>query len=143
MVWRYGDGGTLTDKQDVELSTKAFPCGHQYHMRGWDDKEHSELFGHARYQWVVGSIHHEVVTVRKKCGKRGFFRYCRITSIKHTPNRDWDRVRVQFVKAMRTHCWRKRWKYHPGAHGTWQNQTNSGYIARISMRHRSEGCRGA
>ena len=37
----------------------------------------------------------------------------------------------------------RRWKFHPGAARTYQGYTNAGYIARISMRQRTDGCQGA
>jgi hypothetical protein len=56
---------------------------------------------------------------------------------------DWDRVRVELVKAMRRHCSYRRWKYHPDTDGSFQKQTSFGFLARLSLRQTSGGCSGA
>ena len=55
----------------------------------------------------------------------------------HKPDRDWDHVRVEMVKAMGVHCSVRRWKYHPGADDWYQGYDNWGWLARIALRHRS------
>jgi hypothetical protein len=138
MIWRNLRGRTTSDKQDFHRMTNC--PGRQFHFRGWDDQEHSRLVGdHPRNQWIVGGIHHEKLKL-KICG-RGFARGpCGFT---HKIDRDWDRVRVEAVKAMSRHCSYRRWRHHPGADRPHQNYTNSGFLARISLRHVSAGCRGA
>jgi len=79
----------------------------------------------------VGGIHHEKIEMKKPC------------CVTHSIDRDWDTVRIQAVKAMKTHCSYRRWRYPPGARGRFQGYFNSGFIARISLRHRSNGCQGA
>jgi hypothetical protein len=128
MRWRHLPGGDV-DKNDISLSTSNI-CRKQFHFRGWDDYEHwkgTGYLGHPRNSWVVGGIHHE--NFKLKGG--------------HKPDRAWDVVRFQAVKNMKRHCSYARWRFHPGAARDYQEIPNSGYIARISMRHTSEGCSGA
>ena len=80
----------------------------------------------------MGGLHHEHPVGARK-----------LIPLKHVIDRDWDRVRVEMTKGMRIHCSVRRWKFHPQADGIWQNYENSGFIARISLRHRSQGCDGA
>jgi hypothetical protein len=142
MVWRDIRGNRISDKQDFHRMTYCF--GRQFHFRAWDDYEHAKIAGdHPRYQWVVGGIHHEKMRP-KWCGRGGLRGWCGFT---HKPDRDWDRVRVEAVKAMSRHCSYRRWRHHPGAERPYQGYTNSGYLARISLRHvdadPSVRCRGA
>lgn len=134
MVWRHLPGAERTaDRTDWHGTTARFTgiCGNQHHARFWDDKEHAQGTVHGREkQWAVGSIHHEKTDVT--------FR-----GVGHKPDRDWDRVRVEMIKAMRPHCSYRRWKYHPGADHTFQEQTNFGFVARLSLRHTTGGCGGA
>lgn len=58
---------------------------------------------------------------------------------KHKPDRDWDRVRMDMVRAMGKHCSVPRWKYHIGADDEFQGYDNSGYIARFSLHHEDDG----
>lgn len=126
MRWRHLPGGDV-DKTDISYNTSR-TCKRQFHFRGWDDYEHSTGTGHVRFQWLVGGIHHE---------NRGAF------SLGHHIDRDWDLVRYEAVKAMKRHCSYLAWRFHPGAAREYQGIGNTGYIARISMRHTSEGCGGA
>ena len=80
---------------------------------------------------MVGGIHHE---------NRGLLK---VGEGAHKPDRDWDVVRFQAVKNMKRHCSHPRWRFHPGAKREYQEIDNSGYIARISLRHTSDGCAGA
>jgi hypothetical protein len=122
-------GGAVWDANDRQLLTgRRIPtprCSRQFHTRLWDDKEHAEITTHgSRNQWVIGGIHHE---------KPG-------PLVGHVPDRDWDAVRVQAVRAMRAHCSAVHWRIHPGAglptrQRNYQAFDNSGYIARISLRH--------
>jgi len=126
MRWRHLPGGD-TDKNDISYSTSDI-CKKQFHFRGWDDYEHSKGTGHVRGEWVVGGIHHE---------NRGALK------LGHNIDRPWDLVRYQAVKSMRRHCSYGRWRFHPSAAREHQEIPNSGYLARISMRHVSAGCSGA
>lgn len=126
-----GYPGETSDKSDwhgATLSTGGI-CGNQHHARFWDDLEHKRQnpehgdFG----QWVVGGIHHEKV-VRKRPG----------CCVAHVPDRDWDSVRLEMIRALYKHCSVRRWKYHPGADFS-RVFENSGYIARFSLHHRSDG----
>lgn len=147
--WPFYPGGD-SDRTDWHGSTSAkvlvpnlptpvkkTACFAQHHMRFWDDWEHTKgTTSHTRYDWVVGSIHHEhpvskVKAIRPRC------------CVKHKVDRDWDRVRVELTKAMRVHCSVRRWKYHPEADDIYQEMTNFGFVARLSLRHRSQGCDGA
>ncbi len=132
MVWRHLPGRS-SDRTDFHGKTRSVPhCGRHHHARFWDDQEHFKGTDHgAGNQWVVGGIHHEKLAYRKVC------------CVKHKPDRDWDRVRVELVKAMRRHCSLRRWRYHPGADRDFQEKTNFGFIARIALSHRASGCSGA
>jgi hypothetical protein len=129
VIWRDLRGGRDSDKEDTNRMTNCFTT--QYHMRGWDDKEHSELTGnHSRHQWMITGFHWEKRTLSGFGG--------------HKPDRDWDTVRVQAVQAMNRHCSYRRWRKHPGARDMYQEYRNSGWIARISFFHvEPDGCDGA
>ncbi|MBA3328073.1 MAG: hypothetical protein H0T43_07210 [Solirubrobacterales bacterium] len=135
MVWRHlPSSARSADRTDWHGTTARFTgvCGSQHHARFWDDQEHRKgnaLHGREK-QWVVGGIHHEKAVLKFCCAG-------------HEVDRDWDRVRVELVKAMRRHCSYRRWKYHPGADHTFQEKTNFGFVARLSLRHASGGCAGA
>jgi hypothetical protein len=57
----------------------------------------------------------------------------------HKIDRDWDQVRYEMVRAMHAHCAVARWRYHPGADNEFQGFDNSGFIARLSLHHVSDG----
>jgi hypothetical protein len=143
MKWAHHPGETK-DKSDYHGNTNRF-CGNQHHARFWDDLEHERDTNHGRrHQWVVGGIHHEKVIIK----------WCKppptipelppfICGVKHKPDRDWDRVRMDMVRAMRKHCSVPRWRFHIGAKQEFQNYDNSGYIARFSLHHADDGgCEG-
>lgn len=140
MYWRELRGQRTSDRQDMHRMTT---CLRQYHTRLWDDWEHSKITNHSRYQWMVGGIHHERVKGKLNCSWPSLNTPVCTFAGTHKIDRDWDKVRVEAVKAMDRHCTTRHWKYHPGAHRTYQGYTNSGWIARISMRHVSAGCGGA
>jgi hypothetical protein len=123
--------GVDDDKQDRQLIATNVGCRNQFHIRLWDDKEHSEGSVHTRDEWVLAGVHHEHIVYKFPC------------CVSHKPDRDWDTVRIQALKEMNEHCSVRRWRFHPGAARTYQGYKNSGYIGRISMRHRSDGCDGA
>lgn len=131
-LWRHLPGRNV-DLADQHGTTARFAhiCGNQHHARLWDDYEHSKGRVHERGQWVISGFHHEKVIFKRVLGH--------IKTPGHKPDRDWDRVRVEVVKAMRRHCSYRRWKYHPGAHHWYQGYQNFGYIARISMHHVADG----
>jgi hypothetical protein len=100
-------------------------CTTQYHGRYWTDGRHAITYGHAYNSWVVGTIHHE--TARPK----------------HKIDMDWSLARGRMVTAMRIHCSTRNFGMHPGARTMYQGFHHDRIIARISMRHRSDGCAGA
>ncbi len=131
MVWRHLPGRDA-DRTDFHGTTARFPgvCGNQHHARFWDDYEHWKGTAHGRRdQWIVGAIHHEKVVTKFCC-------------LGHKPDRDWDRVRAELTKAMSRHCSHRRWKYHPGADHPFQEKTNFGFVARLTLQHRASGCSG-
>lgn len=128
--WRYFPG-LAEDKQDFQLIATNILCRRQFHIRVWDDLEHYRGTAHTRNTWAVAGIHHERIAYKKPC------------CTTHKPDRRWDTVRVQALKAMSEHCRERRWDWHPGASRTYQEIPNSGYIGRISMRHVDSGCDGA
>lgn len=105
-------------------STNAL-CASQYHGRFWTDHRHATRSGHARDVWVAGGVHHE----RLRPG--------------HKIDMDWSVARRRMVTAMRTHCSDPRFGLHPGARTMYQGFHHDRVVARISMRHRAEGCEGA
>jgi len=114
-------------------------CFAQHHMRFWDDQEHTRLTPagtHVQDDWVVAGFHHE-----RSVSKVDPFKVTCCAG--HKIDRDWDRVRVEFTKGLATHCTVRRWKYQPQADGMFQGFENSGLVARVSLRHRSQGCSGA
>lgn len=117
----------------VPIGYKA-GCFRQHHLRFWDDLEHRRVASsgtHAANDWVIAGAHHEKVIGKVCC-------------FGHKVDRDWDRVRVEVVKAMGKHCTYRRWKYVPQADGVYQKYTNSGFLARISLKHHADGgCAGA
>jgi hypothetical protein len=127
MVFRHQDANrsTTTDRDDRQLNTGAQPaCASQFHVRFWDDYEHKSP-DHGGYdQWVVGGVHHER----------------RTRTLGHSPDRPWDDARVSMYKAMSRHCRVRRWKHHAGAARPLQGFESSGWILRVSMTHRSQGC---
>ena len=123
MFWR--DKAAHKDWDKVDMHRANHCAGRRFHFRLWDDYEHTKLTtSHTRYTWMVGNIHHE----------RG------------TPHRidmSYDVARWKATKKMRAHCNWRRWRRHPQAHRRYRRYNNSGWIARISMRHARHGCRGA
>lgn len=149
-VYWPGDGSNITsDKTDWHGSTSPTSvCTSQTHARFWDDHEHAKVTsGHgALNQWAIGGIHHEHPVGKRKCLKPLVGpKVCTFVGTTHRIDRDWDAVRYQMVKAMHAHCATAAWKYHPGAHGTFGCGVygacfdNSGYIARFSLHHASDG----
>ena len=128
--WRYFPG-LAHDKQDFQLIATNVGCRRQFHIRVWDDLEHDRGTVHTRGEWAVAGIHHERIAWKWPC------------CTTHKPDRDWDSVRLQALKAMNEHCSQRRWDWHPGATRTYQGYHNSGYIGRLSLRHVASGCDGA
>jgi hypothetical protein len=120
-----------SDKTDWHGTTARFGgiCGKQHHARFWDDQEHARQTGThgSEDQWAVGGIHHERTIRKKPC------------CVGHRPDRDWDVVRRELVRAMAAHCSEVAWRYHPDADGVIQGYMNYGFIARISLRHVASG----
>jgi hypothetical protein len=153
-VYWPGDGGAsiTSDRSDWHgvASPNEFtpPCLTQTHARFWDDHEHARITsGHGRLdQWVIGGVHHEHPVTKRKCtGEVLGQRVCVPYGTTHKIDRDWDAVRYQMVKAMHAHCATRDWKLHPGAQGRFGAYEgsagfyNSGYIARFSLHHVSDG----
>lgn len=131
MVWRGPGSSETSDKQDMQEASGAYgvvvDCFEipRYHFRGWDDHEHDDLTAShgEKDQWVVGGVHHDQPVI-------------------HDNDRDWDISRRFMVEDMAGHCSYPKWRRHLGAKGWFGDFFNSGWIARISMRH-SPGCDGA
>lgn len=137
LVFRHHPGST-SDNTDWHGSTakRKQICGRQYHARFWDDYEHDRgtappRVAHGRrFQWVVGGIHREKPKLKFPC------------CVHHVISKDWDDVRYDLYQAMDKHCGYPRWRYHPGADRKLQGFDNFGFVARISLTHRSAGCAG-
>jgi len=138
LIWRHSAGrqkkkegspDRSAPKQDFQRLATHPNCDDQYHIRGYEDGVHYKHTNHGRRdQYLLAGIHHE-----KRKGAVGG----------HKPDRDWDKVRAEAVKAMRKHCSVYHFAYHPAAERTFQGYDNTGLIDRISLRLRSSGCGGA
>jgi hypothetical protein len=136
MYWEDGPARTsdLTDWHG-STATHAEYCGPQHHGRFWDDQEHARQTGDhgPEDQWALAAMHHEKVIRKNPLG--------------HKIDRDWDTVRRETVRAMGAHCSESTWRYHPDVDGGNDNLIRGwqslGFMARISLRHRSSGsCEG-
>lgn len=152
MVWR-GLPGRDADRTDRHGSTarKRLICGKQHHMRMWDDYEHDKLAGpaHERYQWVVGGIHYDKIGLLRPtltCPTGGPISQCSVGLKKpkgHVPGRSWTVARHQMRRALHRLCGERAWKLHRGAQGWFQNYYNTGYLARMTLREKTQGCAGS
>ena len=137
-IWRHAAGrgerkpgspGSTGIKQDLERSATHPNCDDQFHIRGYEDGPHwKHTASHGRRdQYLLAGIHHEQ--------RKGTFG--------HRPDRDWDKVRIQAVKAMARHCSYRHYAYHPATDRPYKRYTNSGLLSRISLRRAADGCEGA
>jgi len=152
MVWR-GLPGRDADKTDRHGSTarNRYICGSQHHTRLWDDYEHDKLAGaaHDRYQWVVGGIHYDKVGILRptaNCPPSAPVTACTAGVKKvpnHIPGRSWNVARHQMRRALHGLCGERAWKLHTGAQGWFQGFYSTGYLARMTLREKSQGCAGS
>lgn len=143
-TWRKLNGAKRRSRSELVLATRC--GGERWHMRIWSDNEHkawTSNHGHSG-QWAIGGIHMDV-------GGHGHQEAIRAYGI------TWNMARKKLVKKMGKraqswgipaailHCTWPFWKRHPGAHKRFGGRDlNSGWIARISMKHiRPGGCAGA
>jgi len=103
-----------------------------------DHYGHSRITTHVRFSWVVGGVHREHTYVKTRC----LGAFCGPAGFGHDIDEDWDQTRASAINRMRRHCSYGRWRYRPGAHATYQGYPNTGWVARISMKH-VPNCAGA
>jgi hypothetical protein len=135
VVWRKRAGSaTTSDKQDIQRGTGGWSgcTSSRWHIRGWDDQEHDLFTGDhgRRNQWVLAGVHHE--KFHHDCGSPHGCSYG------HDIDTDWDVARRKMIEKMAPHCAWPRWKRHLGARTKhrWKGYANSGWIGRISLKHR-------
>lgn len=132
-------GGWVRDVNDYQGSTSR-TCLTQWHMRFWDDQEHTEAYGTdhgSQGQWAVSGIHFD-----KSTGSVRVPRYFgRRWGTGHYVEGQWNVYRNFGVnKAMRSLCGRSRWRQFPGADRAWRGSRMDGYIARIDFQRDADGC---
>lgn len=112
--------------QDFQRTATHPGCYDQYHIRGYEDYYHQKgTRSHGGFdRYLLAGLHHET--------RRGIF-------AGHTPDRDWDKVRVEGIKAMCEHGTTRRYLYHPSNERTYQGFTNSGFLGIVNMR--LDGCK--
>ena len=126
-------------------------------MRMWDDYEHDKLdpaghrgpaidgkTGSDRYAWVVAGIHYDRPQVLPaKCAFGVPVVPCRQFKMTHVPGRSWNVARHEMRRALHRVCGQRAWKLHAGARGWYQGFYSTGYLARMTLRDKAEGCAGS